>query len=86
MDFDMLFRILIFDPKRGFCKAYSLSMIADFQNGLIGGVYSVFSSGFLHRTTINDFWNGFWQVFYNLIFDLKWGFYKAYSLCMMTDF
>ena len=54
MDFDMFFGILIFDLKRGFCKAYSLCMMADFQNGLISRIFSVFSSGFLHRTTIND--------------------------------
>ena len=54
MDFDMFFGILIFDPKWGFCKAYGLCMMADFQNGLICRIFSVFSSGFLHRTTIND--------------------------------
>ena len=54
MDFYMFFGILIFDPKLGFCKAYSLWMMADFQNGLISGIFTVFSSGFLHRTTIND--------------------------------
>ena len=54
MDFDMFFGILICDLKRGFCKAYSLCMMADFQNGLISRIFSVFLSGFLHRTTIND--------------------------------
>ena len=54
MDFDMFFWILIFDPKWGFCKGYSLCMMADFQNGLISRIFSVFSSGFLHRTTVND--------------------------------
>ena len=54
MDFDMFFGILIFDPKWGFCKGYSLCMMADFQNGLISRIFSVFSSGFLHRTTAND--------------------------------
>ena len=42
MDFDMFFGILVFDPKRGFCKAYSLCMMADFQNGLISRIFSVF--------------------------------------------
>ena len=51
MDFDMFFGILIFDPKSGFCMGYSLCMMADFQNGLI---LSVFCSGFLHRTTVNN--------------------------------
>ena len=50
----MFFRILNFDPKGGFCKAYSVCMMADFENGLISRIFSVFSSGFLHRTTIND--------------------------------
>ena len=54
MDFDMFFGILIFDPKWGFCKGYSLCMMADFQNGLISRIFSAFSSGFLHRTTVND--------------------------------
>ena len=59
MDFDMFFGILIFEPKRGFCKAYSLCMMGDFQNGLISRIFDVFSSGFLHRTTLNDLYNGF---------------------------
>ena len=54
MDFDMIFGILIFDPKWGFCKAYSLCMMADFQNGLISGIFRVFWSGCLHITTLND--------------------------------
>ena len=54
MDFDMFFGILIFDPKSGFCKGYSLCMMADFQSALISRIFSVFSSGFLHRTTVND--------------------------------
>ena len=33
---------------------YSLCMIADFQNGLTSQIFGVFSSGFLHRTTVND--------------------------------
>ena len=51
MDFDMFFGILIFDAKSG----YSLSMMADFQNALISRIFGIFSSGFLHRTTLNDF-------------------------------
>ena len=53
MDFDMCFGILIFDPKWRFCKGYRLCMMADFQNGLISRIFSVFWSGFLHRTTRN---------------------------------
>ena len=33
---------------------YSLCMMADFHNGLISRIFGVFSSGFLHRTTVND--------------------------------
>ena len=53
MDLDMFLGILIFDPKSGFCMGYSLCMMADFQNGLISRVFSVFWSGFLHRKTLN---------------------------------
>ena len=33
---------------------YSLCMMADFQNGLISQIFGLSSSGFLHRTTVND--------------------------------
>ena len=33
---------------------YSLWMMADFQNALISGIFGVFWSGCLHRTTVND--------------------------------
>ena len=33
---------------------YSLCIMADFQNGLIYGIFGVFSRGFLHKTTVND--------------------------------
>ena len=33
---------------------YSVCMRADFQNALISRIFGVFSSGFLHRTTVND--------------------------------
>ena len=59
MDFDMLFGILIFDPKSGFCMGYSLCMMADIQNGLTSRIGSVFWSGFLHRATVNYLWNVF---------------------------
>ena len=38
---------------------YRLCIMADFQNGLISGIFGAFSSGFLHRTTVNDLSNGF---------------------------
>ena len=34
---------------------YNLCMMADFQNDLTFRISGVFSSGFLHRTTVNDF-------------------------------
>ena len=54
MDFDMFFGILIFEPKQGFCKGYSPCMMALFENGLIYGIFRVFSSGFLQRKPLND--------------------------------
>ena len=54
MDFDMFFGILIFDPKSGFFMFYSLSMMADFQKGLISRILNIFCSVFLHKTTSND--------------------------------
>ena len=32
---------------------YRLCMMADFQNGLISLLFGVFSSYFLHKTTVN---------------------------------
>ena len=32
----------------------SLCMMADFENALISRIFNVFSSGVLHRTTVND--------------------------------
>ena len=54
MYFDMIFGILVVDPKGKFCMAYSLFMIADFQNVLTSRIFRVFWSGFLHSTTLND--------------------------------
>ena len=39
--------------------AYSLCMMAGFQNALISRIFGVFWSGFSQRTTVNDLWNGF---------------------------
>ena len=73
MDCDMFFGILIFDPKWWFWKGYSLCMMGDFQNDLIFGVLSVFSSGFLNRSTLS------YHMKYNYHFKnrLSW---KGYSL------
>ena len=56
------FAFPIFDPKWGFCKGYSLCLVAifgNFQNGLIFRILVVFSSLFLHRTTAMFCTNGF---------------------------
>ena len=42
---------------------YSLCMMADFPNGLISQIFGAFSSGSLHRTTVNALLNGFSHVF-----------------------
>ena len=39
MGFDMLFGILIFDPKSGFCMGYSLWKMVHFQNSLISRIF-----------------------------------------------
>ena len=38
---------------------YSLCIMADFQNALISRIFSVFWSGSLQGTTLNDLKNGF---------------------------
>ena len=55
----MFFATFIFDPKSGFCMGYRLCIMADFQNGFISRRFGFFSSGFLHKTTLNDMYNGF---------------------------
>ena len=42
---------------------YSLSKMADFQNRLISWIFGVFSSGYLHRTTLMGLYNRFSHVF-----------------------
>ena len=78
----MFFLILIFDPNWPFCQG---TMI-DFQNRLIFRIFGVFSSGFLHRTTLMWLKNRFSHVFLISIFDVKWAFCQGYSLCTMADF
>ena len=46
--------LLIFDPKWGFCKSYSLWLVGifwNFLNALIFRILAVFGNCFLHRTT-----------------------------------
>ena len=62
--------------------------MADFQNALISRIFSVFWSGFLHRTTPNDFYNGFLHVFLEFSFlsqseDFAWA---IAFVCVMADF
>ena len=62
-------------------------MMANFQNRLIFLIFRVFSTVFLHRTTLNHLQNGFWHFFFEFwIFDPKWWFCKGYRLCMMPNF
>ena len=56
----MFFGILIFEPKWGFGWAIAFAcMMADLQNPLISRIFTVFWSGFLHRTTLKDLASGF---------------------------
>ena len=47
---------------------YSLCMMADFQNGLISQIFSVFLSGFFHRTTVKHLSNGLCDAFWRFQF------------------
>ena len=95
--------ILIFflDPNWPFykgyslCTGYSLCKMADFQNGLISRIFGVFSSGFLHRTTLVCLLICFSHFFRHFNFWPKLisrTFFKGYCLCMgyslrkMADF
>ena len=69
--FRMSFLISIFDVKWPFCQGYSLCTMADFQNRLISRIFGVFSSGFLHRTTLMWLKSRFWHVFVNFNFSSK---------------
>ena len=60
----MLFLILTFHPNWPFCQG----TMTDFQNSLIFRIFGVFSSGFLHRTTLMWLKNRFLHVFLNFNF------------------
>ena len=64
----MFFLISILERRWPFREGYSLCMMADFQNGLISRIFGVFSSGFLHRTTLLWLKNRFSHVFVNFKF------------------
>ena len=69
--FRMFLAFLIFHPNRPFYKGNSLCKMGVFQNRLFSGIFGVFSSGFLHRTTV--------MLLLNPLC-------KGYSLCKMADF
>ena len=81
MDFDMFFGILIFDPKWGFCTGYSLCMMADFQNGPISGIFTVFVAVCCTKQLQMICRMDFDMFFGILIFDSKWRF----CLCLTVD-
>ena len=60
--------------------------MADFRNSLISRLFSVFWSGFLHRTTVNDFRMDLDRFFGILIFDLSEDFPKALALACWPIF
>ena len=78
MDFDMFFGILIFDPRWWFCKGYRLCMMADFQNGLISRIFSVFGAVFSTQQLEMICRMDFDMFFGILIFDPKWWFCKGF--------
>ena len=84
----MFLDILNFDPNRDFYNGYSLCLckMADFQNRLISRIFGVFSSGFLHRTTLVFFYNRFVHAFGHFHFWPKLTILQSYSLCKMVDF
>ena len=69
MVFHMFLAFIIFDPNRPFfdgyslCLGYSLCKMTDFQNRVTTGIFGVFSSGFLHKTSLTFLQNGFSHIF-----------------------
>ena len=78
MDFDLFFGILIFDPQWGPCMGYSLCMMANFQNGLIYQIFSVFWGCFCTEKLEIICRIDFDTFFGILIFDTKWWFSMRY--------
>ena len=52
IDFWMFFGISIFDPNQPFWQGYSPCKMADFQKGVISGIFGLLWSGFFHKTTL----------------------------------
>jgi len=87
--FACFFAFLIFDPKWGFCKGHSLSLVAIFGYSpitLIFRILAVFSSSFLHRTTAMCCRKVFSIFLASFIFDPKWEFCKGYCLWLVAIF
>ena len=88
--FIIFLAFLIFDPKWGFCKGYSLCLVAifgNFQNGLIFRILAVFSNRFLHRRTAMCYRMVFRMFFFSfLAFEPKLGFCKSYSFYLVAIF
>ena len=86
------FAFLIFDPKWGLCKGYSLCLVAifdDFQNPLIFLMLAFFWSRSLYRATAICCTNVVSISILILIFNFnfsKWGFCKPYTLCLVAIF
>ena len=66
--FRLFFLVSIFDVKWPFCQGYSLCTMAHVQNRPISRIFGVFSSSFLHRTTLTWLKNRFPPVFVNFNF------------------
>ena len=52
MDFDIFVKILVFDPKGGFCMGYKVFMIVDFQNDRFSRIFRVFLERFFAQKII----------------------------------
>ena len=62
-------------------------MMADFQNGLISGIFIVFLSVFFCKEQLQRVCRMKFDMFFGiLMFDPKSGFCMGYSLTMMADF
>ena len=85
----MFFAYLIFNPNCPFCMGYSLCIVAifgHFQNALIFRILAVFSSRFLHRTTLMCLYKRFSDVFAYSIFNPNCPFCMGYSFCIVAIF
>ena len=87
--FSHVFAYSIFNPNCPFCMGYSLCIVAifgHFQNALIFRILAVFSSRFLHGTTLMCLYKRFSHVFAYSIFNPNCPFCMGYSLCIVAIF